>query len=442
MSGLPVSEGTVVKHFAGKFTLASVDPSRPTRFATPMTLQGLDASAPAMAATSVGPDETWLAYGTATGLILQMGDLQYLAQDDDVGTVVATRDVTRAARFRWSAVDPKTPATSTTLDILVDGGWQPVRYGVQDDLPTLLVFPIPGALPPDAGSITTFGRTTVTPSLDWIQSTKSAIGADLRDVDLSGEDLSGVGLSGADLTGATLDATTIVGGTLNGAFLRGVSMRGTNLTGTPLDGAQFDGSDVSTVIWGQGSSARGASFRGCTGGEAKVGSSVQADWSQAKLERSDFTGADFTNVNLSSAHLAGCTLVGAILQSTNLSLGDARRGEGPHRDGPIVRLPRQRELPGGELLRRDVLVRVPLRRVDQSERDRDFGAGGLLECVPRGHQLVRGGSRGAAASTARVSSARISPSRISHRPTTAARRPPWWAPASRAPNSRRRSWLG
>ena len=127
-------EEILVKQFIGKYTLASVDSSHRTVYATPMTERGSDVSAPAMAATSVGANETWLAYGTETGVILQMGNLQYLAQMDDVGMVVATDDVTCASRFRWLAVDPMTPAANTTLEIWVDGrGWQPVRYGFTSD---------------------------------------------------------------------------------------------------------------------------------------------------------------------------------------------------------------------------------------------------------------------------------------------------------------------
>jgi uncharacterized protein YjbI with pentapeptide repeats len=316
-----VIEEILVKQFIGKYTLASVDSSHRTMYATPMTERGSEVSAPAMAATSVGINETWLAYGTETGVILQMGNLQYLAQMDDVGMVVATDDVTCASRFRWLAVDPMTPAANTTLEIWVDGrGWQPVRYGFTSDRPaSFLVFPLAGAVSADAGSDFTFGRTTITPSLSTIQATKSAIEADLRWVDLSAADLSDVDLSGADLTGAILDGAKITGGKLRGAHLINASMSKTDLTGTSLYNAYFDGSDISAIIWGNGSSATGASFRGCTAVGAKIGSPVKADWSHAILIGSDFGKADLTNVDLSSANLVGCVLVGAILETTNLT---------------------------------------------------------------------------------------------------------------------------
>jgi uncharacterized protein YjbI with pentapeptide repeats len=159
----------------------------------------------------------------------------------------------------------------------------------------------------------------VTPSLATIQATKSAVGCDLRYVDLTGADLTGVDLSGADLTGATLDGAQIVGGSLANAQLVGASLRAMNVTGTVLDEAIFDGTDIGTVVWGPGSHAVHTSFAGCVGVGAAIGSATTATWSRAILTGADLSYADLTNVALDGADLERCVLVGATLQSTNLT---------------------------------------------------------------------------------------------------------------------------
>lgn len=308
---------TVTVQFAGKYTVASDDPSHPTVYGTPSSLPGSDATFPAMAATTAAEGQTWIAYETATGTILQMGDLQYLAQRDDVGTVLASRSRADAARFTWAQEEPG-PAVTTMSIAVEESGWQPVRYGFNVLLPSYLVYPVDGE-EPEVGSLGTFIRTRVTPSLATIAATGSAVGCDLRHVDLTGADLSGVDLSRADLTGAVLDGARITGGSLAGARLVGASLVATDLTGTTLDGAVFDGTDIGSVVWGPGSRAVGTSFRGCVGTGATIGSSTRATWTRAVLTGADLSHADLSHVDLSGARLEHCVLVGATLVSTDLS---------------------------------------------------------------------------------------------------------------------------
>lgn len=303
--------------FAGKYTLASDDPRHTTVYGTPSSLPGSPTDFPAMAAPAITDNETWIAYETATGTILQMGDLQYLSQQDDVGTVLASPDRADAARLRWA--EEAAGAAATTISIAVTGhGWQPLRYGFNALVPSFLVYPV-GGEPVEAGSLSTFIRTQVTPSLATIQATESAAGYNLRQVDLSGADLTGVDLTGADLTGATLDRARIIGGSLARARLVGASLTGTDLTGTTLDGAVFDGTDIGAVVWGAGSRAVGTSFAGCIGMGATIGSPTPATWTRAILTGADLSYADLTHVDLSGARLEQCVLVGATLESTNLS---------------------------------------------------------------------------------------------------------------------------
>ena len=314
--------------FAGKYTLASDDPDHPTVYGTPSSVPDSDLVFPVMAASQVTDAETWIAYETQAGTVLQMGDLQYLAQHDDVGTVVATADRGDAASFQWAAEAPGPVVTA--LSIAVAGqGWQPVRYGFNVLVPSYLVYPVTSDTDSDhaprhdgAADLSTFVRTLVTPSLAAIQATKTAVGLDLRWVDLTGADLAGVDLRGARLDGATLDGASIVGGSLEGATLVGASLQGTDLTGTTLDSAVFDGTDIGSVIWGPGSHAAGTSFRGCVGVGAAIGSAsaqTTAVWAKAVLAGADFSYADLSNVDLTGASLEACILVGATLQSTNLS---------------------------------------------------------------------------------------------------------------------------
>ena len=315
--------------FAGKYSVASEDPDHPTVYGTPSRVPGSELVFPAMAASQVTDAETWIAYGTGDGTILQMGDLKYLARQDDIGTVVATSLRSDAASFQWAAEAPG--SVVTTLSIAVPGqGWQPVRYGFNVFLPSYLVYPVPpdpypdpgDPSEPDATALSTFVRTLVTPSLATIQETRSAAGLDLRWVDLTGADLEGVDLRGARLDGATLDGASITGGSLEGATLVGASLKGTDVTGTTLDSAIFDGTDIGSVVWGPGSHAAGASFRGCVGVGATIGSSAaetKAVWTKAVLVGADLSYSDLSHVDLSAASLEACVLVGATLQSTNLS---------------------------------------------------------------------------------------------------------------------------
>ena len=312
-------EETFAKKFIGKYTLGSVDPSHQTMYATPYDLHGLDVPFPAMSANIVGTNETWLAYDTEKGIILQMGNLLYLSQRDDVGTVTATDDVNLASRFKWSPVNSTLPSENTTLEIWVENQWQPIFYGFQTGIPSYLVYQKSGVEPQVTKSDFTFLRTTVTPSLSIIQATKSAVGADLQNADLSGSDLSGVDFSNAYLNGAILDGAKFPGGKLCGANLVHASMNETDFTNTLLNKAIFDGSDIRGIIWGNGSIAGGASFIGCIANGAKIKSeTVTADWSHTNLFGSDFGNADFSNVDLSSANLLGCSLVNAIMESTIL----------------------------------------------------------------------------------------------------------------------------
>ena len=132
--------------FAGKFSLASVDNTQPTVFATPYRLDDTTTATqqefPAMAASQADVNETWIAYATDTGLILQMGDLKYLTPDDEVGTVMASADVHAAARFQWTVAasgavpTPTTTPTNTGLSIAVPGGgWEPLRYALGRGVP-------------------------------------------------------------------------------------------------------------------------------------------------------------------------------------------------------------------------------------------------------------------------------------------------------------------
>lgn len=309
--------GTNAYEFAGKYTLASDDPDHATVYATPTSLPGSAPAFPAMAAPRVTDAEVWFAYATVEGTVLQMGDLQYLTREDVIGTVLASPDRPAAARFRWAA--EATGPLTTTLEVAVPGqGWQTVRYGFNALVPSYLVYPVADR-PPEPGSFSTYLRTEVTPSLAKIRATRTAVGYDLRRVDLSDADLTGVDLSRADLSGATLDRARVVDGSLAGARLVGASLQGTDLTGTLLDGAVFDGTDIGKVVWGPGSRAVGTSFAGCVGGGARIGSSTTATWTRAVLTGADLSYADLTNVDLSGARLEKCVLVGATLESTNLT---------------------------------------------------------------------------------------------------------------------------
>lgn len=309
--------------FAGKYTLASDDPTHPTVYGTPSSLPDSARTFPAMAAPAVTALETWVAYATDTGTVLQMGDLKYLCAQDDVGTVLASGDRSAAARFQWA--EEASGPVAVGLSIAVAGhGWQPLRYGFNALVPSYLVYPVadPQGDPtgvPAVGTLSTFVRTRVTPSLATIRATRSAAGFDLRHVDLTGADLTGVDLTGADLTGAVLDGARIVGGSLARAHLVGASLDGTDLTGTTLDGAVFDGTDIGTVVWGPGSHAVGTSFAGCTGMGALIGSNTPATWTRAILTGADLSYANLSHVDLSGARLEKCVLVGATLVSTNLS---------------------------------------------------------------------------------------------------------------------------
>lgn len=304
--------------FMGKYTYQSTNAAGDRKYLTAASSQGR--TYPVVAAGTAGETERWMTYQDPQGnTVLQMGDLFYLSMEEQVGWIVGDPSESNAAYFRYVSGGGGT----VSLEVyLADAArWAPVFYNL-DPVTPYLEFELGPEPPSGPGIYQALAQVTITPPLAEIQSSRNGRGYDFRNVDLSGQNLGGIDFTGADFTGAMLDGASFAGATLAGAVLVAASLAGTSVAGAVLDGADFTGANLSTLVWGQGISARKTIFVGCVGNKCRIGTSnpaVHADFTGAFFAGSDFTGSDFTGALFASASMAGGVFVGANFQAADFT---------------------------------------------------------------------------------------------------------------------------
>ncbi|HEV2761583.1 MAG TPA: pentapeptide repeat-containing protein, partial [Pyrinomonadaceae bacterium] len=305
--------------FNGKYTFQSTNASGPQRYVTTTASQGL--TYPTVSAGAATETERLITYQQpGGGLLIQTGNLFYFRAAEDVGWIIGDPSPAQAALFKVS--DEGGGRASLQIYLPARQQWLPVRYTVNVLLP-YLVFPLAGRpAPADAEALYDFNVRQLTPSVAQLQASKDGRGLDFRNVDLTGQDLSGVDFTDADFTDATLDGVNFGGATLTSATFIGASLRQTNLTGATLDGAHFVGTNLSTVVWGQGISARGADFTDCVAVGCRVGSTdpdTHADFTGAHFDGADFSLSDLSYALLREATMLRATFVGSVMQSVDFT---------------------------------------------------------------------------------------------------------------------------
>lgn len=306
-----------IGRFAGKVAFGSTLASVPTRYLTTIMVKRPGRPSlhlPGMAAESVTASERCILYARGDGSIaLQLGDLLWVAFDEDQGWLTTTSDQNYAAALTFGG-----PPTGRNWQVATSSGPAIVSYTVDGPTPLLT---INGG----EGSSEAFAPTLLTPSLDAIGQAKSCRQGDLADVDLRGTDLHGIDLRSAWLARTQLDGASLAACDLTGAVFDEAVLGSTNFDGAVLDSARFVGTMMDKSAWGAPSSAKGVVLTGCHAyGAALGGQSRSLDCSGAILSGGDFRGADLRRLLLrgaiaNGALLSGCRLDGAVLDGANLT---------------------------------------------------------------------------------------------------------------------------
>lgn len=280
--------------FAGKFTFYSTQSGGPNYYLT--TCRVSDGNhgwmyLPGMNGVSVGTVEKFLLYKFPDGTFrIQSGDLRWLAYQSSGHFFEYTDDPTQAAAFNIGGND----LGSTTLQF----NQQPVYYQILNNLqaPNLLT------MNNTNDSLSSFARVQITPSIDDINSSKSAANGDFTNAILLGQSLQGINFTGANFTGAQLAGASFNGSTLDQAIMSQTDLQGFNW-GTPASaiGIDLTGSNASGCVFGVASSAQ------------------PINCSNAKLTGANLSGANLVNLNLQGAQLGNASLVGATLDYANLT---------------------------------------------------------------------------------------------------------------------------
>ncbi|MFG2226605.1 pentapeptide repeat-containing protein [Streptomyces sp. NPDC048644] len=303
--------------FAGKLLFASTGGSD-TVYLTTFEVRGSGGKKipmPGMAATDVTPDERVTLYqGADGGTRIQLASRLWIRLAPDTGWLALTEDAAAADAFELSG-----PATGTTWKIRTPGGPKAITYSTDKLAPLLTTTD-------DAPGV--FAPQTVTPGLEEIRRTKSATGADLRQLILAGADLAGINLGTADLTSSDLTGADLSSATLSHATLTGTTLTGTRCDNTLLDDADLTGARLEAVSWTTlrsasrivlaQSHARGATL-GTGPGSQHLLDCTGANLSGADLRAATLSSCDLSRAQLSGTLLAAARLTGSVLDNAVLS---------------------------------------------------------------------------------------------------------------------------
>ncbi len=169
----------------------------------------------------------------------------------------------------------------------------------------------------------------------------SAVGKDLRGLDLSRRNLPRAVLTSANLGGACLRDTNLTRASLVGANLRRADLRGATLVqaslqGADLTGANLDRADLSMALhdgdtrWPAGFVPEGRGVILCAIGKDLSGRDLSARnltnavLTNARLHQARLRNADLTRALLLGADLSGADLRGAVLVTASLQGADLR----------------------------------------------------------------------------------------------------------------------
>ncbi|MFE7539367.1 pentapeptide repeat-containing protein [Streptomyces platensis] len=296
--------------FAGKLLFASTGGAS-TVYLTTFEVHGSGGKkipVPGMAATDVTPAERVTLYQDGDGgTLIRLAGLLWIRLDTDTGWLTLTENATQAAVFELSG-----SPLGTTWQVRTSEGAKAITYSV-DKLAPLLT------MTDDAPGV--FAPQTVTPGLDDIRRTKSAVEADLRQLMLAGADLSGVDLSRADITSSDLTGASLSSADLSHATLAGTTVTGTHCDGTVLDDTDLTGARLEAVSWGKLRSAARVVLAQSHARGAVLGTTAGSGPGCVPGDRHllDCTGANLSGADLRAATLSACDLTGAHLAGTLLS---------------------------------------------------------------------------------------------------------------------------